>query len=57
MTAPDDVFDGWTVRCIDNVWVADHPQQGFLRDRVDGRYSAQYATRDEVLEHLRGPAK
>ncbi len=53
-TASVEVVDGWTVREINGLWVADHPEHGFLRDKVDGRYPAQYNTRAQLIEHLTG---
>jgi hypothetical protein len=57
VTLPDGEVGDWLVSQVVDVWMAAHPTQGMLRDRVDGRYSAAYVTRDEVLEHLLGPAQ
>ncbi len=58
MTLPGGGHGDWlVVRNGDGRWVASHPEQGNLRDRWNGDYSAQYGTCDEVLEQLLGPAE
>jgi hypothetical protein len=56
VTLPGGEHGDWLVSQVVDVWMAAHPTQGMLRDLVDGSYSAAYDTRDEVLEHLLGPA-
>jgi hypothetical protein len=57
VTIPGGERGDWLVaRNADGRWMASHPAQGNLRDRVDGDYSAQYASCDEVLAQLLAPA-
>lgn len=55
-TLPDPVNGGWTVRREHGHWVAVHPEQGHLHDLTCADYPARYGSRDEVFEHLLGPA-
>ena len=50
------VHGDWLVAETPAGWMASHPSQGNLRDRVDGSYSARFETCDEVLAQLLGPA-
>ncbi len=48
------VSGGWEVLESGGRWMARHPRYGWLQDRVDGCYAAQYETEAELLAHLTG---
>lgn len=56
-TVPGLVDGDWQIRFEAGEWVGWNAQFGYLHDATDSRYRARYDTRDEVLEHMLGPAR